>query len=318
MVSALSTFARAKREGRKLVMVSLYDAPTAAIACEAGVDALLVGDSLGNVILGHDNTIAVTMDDMARHTAAVVRGARASARPDVPVVADLPFGSYPDLLTATRNAVALMQAGAHAVKLEGEYSELVVGLRRQGIPVLGHLGYTPQSSLLYEGIVQGRTARGARTVADEAAALDAAGCFGIVLEALTAEVATAITGQIRGATIGIGAGAGCDGQVLVFHDLVGLSPGRLKFVKRYADTRELWSRAVREYVREVQDGGFPATEHAWNMTADEARRYGFQVDPETQSGPVKEAPKDGDSSVESSGETGSANAVNGHRKGAPV
>ena len=273
MVSALSIFARAKREGRKIVMVSLYDAPTAAIACEAGVDALLVGDSMGNVILGHPNTIPVTMDDMVRHTAAVVRGTRSSARAEVPVVADLPFGSYPDLVTATRNATALLQAGAHAVKLEGDFGDLVSGLRRQGVPVMGHLGFTPQSSLLYESIVQGRSAEAARGLEESAAALDAAGCFSIVLEAVTEQVAQAITGAIRGATIGIGAGAGCDGQVLVFHDLVGLSPGRLKFVKRYAATRETWLQAVGDYVREVKDGAFPAPEHGWTMVPEEARNF---------------------------------------------
>jgi len=221
-------------------------------------------------------------------------------------------------VTATRNSVALMHAGAHAVKLEGDFSELVVGLRRQGVPVMGHLGYTPQSSLLYEGIVQGRTSPGARSIAEAAAALDAAGCFGIVLEAVTAEVAISITRGIRGATIGIGAGPGCDGQVLVFHDLVGLSPSRLKFVKSYAETRELWSRAVGEYVRDVQAGTFPGAEHGWNMSPEEAERYAAESAAEPRATVVQNETKGGESTVAVAGEPGSATELNGHRPGSPV
>lgn len=270
MTQPLSVFWKAKAQSRKLAMVSLYDAPSAALACEAGVDALLVGDSLGNVVLGHSSTLPVTMADMLRHTGAVVRGVVQSGRSDVPVVADLPFGSYSDERIAAQNAVALLQEGAHAVKLEGCFPQLARHLNSLGIPVMAHLGYTPQSSLVHRHVVQGRDGDGATILIKSAAAMDGAGCFGMVLEAVAEEVAAEIAENSVGSVIGIGAGANCDGQVLVFHDLVGVSEGNFKFVKRYANTRESWQAALGEYVTEVRSKVFPAPAHSWSTAAGES------------------------------------------------
>ena len=255
-------------------MVSLYDAPSARLCSEAGVDALLIGDSMGNVILGYDNTVSVTLNDMMCHAAAVVRGAKASSRPEVPVIADMPFGSYhggaDDI---ARNGTLLMQTGVHGLKVEGGNQgtlEAVKRLTQMGAPVMGHLGFTPQSSLKFSQTVQGKTAATANELLEAAKRLEAAGCFGIVLEVMPLEVAQRITETLTIPTIGIGAGAGCDGQVLVWHDLAGLSGGEpFRFVKRYADGYALLSQAARDYVSEVHAGKFPASEHGWPMPAEE-------------------------------------------------
>ncbi len=265
-------------------MISLYDAPTAELCCDAGADCLLVGDSLGNVVLGYDNFISVTMEDMIRHTSAVARGARESSRPDVPVVADLPFGSYTTVAQATEHGAALMRAGAHAVKLEGAGPatlEAVHALIEMGAPVVGHLGFTPQSALRFSGVVQGKTAEAAEGLLRDALALEEAGCSAVVLEAVTREVAELITKTLSVPTIGIGAGAGCNGQVLVFHDLAGLSKrAPFRFVKRYADARALLSEATRDFVEEVRSGAFPVEEHGWSMpeTELEGWRAGHEAD----------------------------------------
>lgn len=272
MTSPLQIFARKKRDAAPLAMISLYDAPSAQIACDAGVDALLVGDSLGNSILGYDSTIPVTMEDMKRHTGAVVRGVRGSSRPAVPVVADLPFGSYATPALAVENAVALLQIGAHAVKIEGVMPGVLKALVENGVPVMGHLGFTPQSVLLFEGVVQGKTAQAARELEESAQILDEF-CFAVVLEAVTAEVAQSITRARRYATVGIGAGAGCDGQVLVWNDLVGLSPKTFKLAKAWANTRELWLGAAQGYIAETQNGAFPTAENSWNMSGEELEKY---------------------------------------------
>lgn len=266
-ISLPRLFGEARREGRKLAMISLYDAPTAALACDAGADLLLVGDSMGNVILGHEDPIPVTMEDATRHTAAVVRGVHASSRPDVPIVADLPFGSYATLDLATHNGADLMRAGAHGVKLEGAGPGAlgaVRALNEMGVPVVGHLGFTPQSALRFEGVVQGKTVADAGRLLDEALALQEAGCCALVLEVVPAPVARRITREIEISTIGIGAGSGCDAQVLVWHDLVGFAPGPpLRFVKRYAEARDLLQEATADFVGEVRSGAFPKPEHGW-------------------------------------------------------
>lgn len=281
MASPLSVFARKKRDGGKISMISLYDAPSAQIACDAGVDALLVGDSMGNVILGYDTTIPVTMEMIVHHTGAVVRGVKSSSRPDVPVVADLPFASYATEAEAVQNAAALLRAGAHAVKLETPPSALdalpsgrenvAKLLARNGIPVMAHIGFTPQAVLQFDTIVQGRDSHEAAAVVDSLWNLG--DCFAVVLEAMTAELAQKITSTLSIPTIGIGAGAGCNGQVLVWSDLVGLSPTTFKFVKQYARTRELWAEAARSFVSEVASGQFPAQENTYYMREAEAEKF---------------------------------------------
>jgi 3-methyl-2-oxobutanoate hydroxymethyltransferase len=270
-------FGGARRRGELLTMISLYDAPSAALCCDAGVDVLLVGDSLGNVILGYESTVSVTMEDMLHHTAAVARGAKGSTRPEVPVVADLPFGSYASVELATANGVKLVRAGAHAVKLEGAGPGALSAIRalvEVGVPVMGHLGYTPQSSLRFESVVQGKTVAAAERLLEEARSLEEAGCFAVVLEVVPAEVARRVTGEISIPTIGIGAGAGCNGQVLVWHDLAGLTPGApLRFVRRYAEVHALLTEAARGYIGEVRSGAFPQPEHGWSMDETELRGW---------------------------------------------
>ena len=271
--SPIQALSDAKTSGEPAAMISLYDAPTAELCCDAGADCLLVGDSLGNVVLGYDNFISVTMADMIRHTNAVARGVERSSRPGVPVVADLPFGSYTTVADATANSAALMRAGAHAVKLEGAGPATLDAVRaivEMGAPVVGHLGFTPQSALRFSGVVQGKTAEAAEALLRDALALEEAGCSAVVLEAVTREVAEAVTKVLSIPTVGIGAGAGCDGQVLVWHDLAGLSKNtRFRFVKRYADARAVLAEATREFVEEVRSGEFPKEEHGWSMTEDE-------------------------------------------------
>jgi 3-methyl-2-oxobutanoate hydroxymethyltransferase len=248
-----------------VTMVTAYDYPTATVLDEAGVDIVLIGDSLGNTVLGLPNTLPVTMADTLRHTAAVARGTRRAL-----VVADLPFLSYGVSVEETvRNAGAcLKEAGAEAVKLEGGSSvaEQVARLVALGIPVMGHLGLTPQSIHRFGGMkVQGRGAAEAERLLSEARILQEAGVFSIVLEAIPAAVATRITESLAIPTIGIGAGPGCDGQVLVFHDLVGWSPAGFapRFVKRYADVRQVMVDAVSRYVAEVRAGEFPDEAHSY-------------------------------------------------------
>lgn len=268
MISPLKIFRDKKTRAEKLAMISLYDAPSAFLACEAGADAILVGDSLGNVILGFDNTVPVTIEDMIRHTGAVVRGAKTSSHPDVPIIADLPFGTYSDVASALKNGVALMQVGAHALKVEGASTRVlqaIDALVQTGAPVMGHLGFTPQSSLQKNEIVQGKSREGAEQLLREAQQLEAAGCFGIVLETVAMEAAARISREISIATIGIGSGPDCDGQVLVWHDLVGLSPQNFRFAKAFADARQLLAQATRDYVEEVHAQAFPTREHGWPM-----------------------------------------------------
>ena len=257
----------------RLVMVTAYDAPSAKQAQRAGVDMILVGDSLAMVVLGHDDTLSVTVDDMAHHTKAVARGLSAlevagcdQARPLV--VADMPWMSYHISVEDTlRNAAVLMRAGAGCIKLEGGRKRLpmIEALIDSEIPVMGHIGLTPQSVNALGGFkVQGKTVAAAETLVADAKALEAAGCFAIVLEAVPDEVARIITEVVSIPTIGIGAGPSCDGQVLVFHDVLGIED-RLapKFVRRYGDIGNASVEAVRAYAADVRIGAFPSVAESY-------------------------------------------------------
>jgi 3-methyl-2-oxobutanoate hydroxymethyltransferase len=255
--------AAAKARGEKWPMLTAYDALTARVFDQAGIPVLLVGDSAGMVVFGHDSTIPVTVDDLIPLTAAVVRGTRRAM-----VVADLPFGSYQASPVAALDSATrfLKEAGAHAVKLEGgqrvvrQAEELVAA----GIPVMAHLGLTPQSVNVFGGYrVQGRGEDGARLLHD-AKALEAAGAFSIVLEAVPAELAAKVTEAVSIPTIGIGAGPSCDAQVLVWQDMAGLTPKTAKFVKRYADLAGVLGEAARSFAEEVVGGQFPDEVHSYH------------------------------------------------------
>ena len=254
-----------KVRGDKLVMVTAYDATFAARLVRAGVDLLLVGDSVGMVVQGHRNTLPVTLDQMVYHTAAVSRGARRAH-----VVGDLPFMSYQ---VSAEQAVAaagrlVQEGGAHSVKLEGgqEHAAKVERIVAAGIPVMGHIGLTPQSVHRMGGFkVQGRDPAGARKLVADARALADAGVFSLVLEGIPAELADEITVSLKIPTIGIGAGPGCDGQVLVCYDLLGMNPNFVpKFVKVYEDLHGRITTAVQSFMEEVRGGQFPAEEHTYH------------------------------------------------------
>jgi 3-methyl-2-oxobutanoate hydroxymethyltransferase len=259
-----------KRRGDRIVMVTAYDAPSARIADDAGVDLILVGDSAAMVVLGHDSTVPATVDEMIILTRAVNRGAR---RPLV--IADLPFGSYQvSDAQALETAIRFVkESAADAVKLEGAGPMLsrVRALTSAGIPVMGHIGLTPQTATMLGGFkAQGRNAAKAVQLYEDALALEAAGCFSIVLEAVPAPVAAHITEALSIPTIGIGAGAGCDGQVLVWHDMLGLYDGKSpRFVKQYAELAPTIRDALAQYAAEVRDGAFPEPKHTYSMADDE-------------------------------------------------
>jgi 3-methyl-2-oxobutanoate hydroxymethyltransferase len=252
---ALPELAEMKRRGDRIVMITAYDAPSGRIADAAGVDLILVGDSAAMVMLGHDSTVPATMDELIVLTSAVNRGAR---RPLV--VADLPFGSFQvSNQQALENAIRFVkEASADAVKLEG-------------VPVMGHIGLTPQTATMLGGFkAQGRTAAKAVQLYEDALALQEAGCFAIVLEAVPTPVAEAITDALAIPTIGIGAGAACDGQVLVWHDLLGLYDGHApRFVKQYAELAPVIQAAVADYAEEVRGGSFPAEQHTYTISEEE-------------------------------------------------
>ena len=270
----LTELAEMKRRGDRIVMVTAYDAPGARFADGAGIDLVLVGDSAAMVVLGHDSTVPATMDEMLMLTRAVTRGAR---RPLV--VADMPFGSFQiSDEEALRNAIRFVkEAGADAVKLEGAGPMLarVSALVGAGIPVMGHIGLTPQSATMLGGFkAQGRTAEKARRLVAEAIALEEAGCFALVLEAVPSPVATRITRTLTIPTIGIGAGAGCDGQVLVYHDLLGLYDARApRFVKRYAAIADEIRAALEKYAEDVRAGRFPEEQHGYSMPEEELEAF---------------------------------------------
>lgn len=255
----VATFKRAKAEGRKLAMLTAYDYSTARLLDEAGVDGILIGDSLGNVILGYEDTLSVTMEDMIHHCRAVARGARRAL-----IVCDMPFMSYEASATeALRNAGRLLKEGrANAVKLEGGAAVCpqVGAITRAGIPVMGHLGLTPQSVNALGGYkVQGKTEDSAKKLLDDARALEAAGAFAVVLECVPAPLASAVTESLSIPTIGIGAGAGTDGQILVSHDMLGMTSGHTpRFARRFADVGEQMRQGFASYLAAVRDGSFPS------------------------------------------------------------
>ena len=267
---SLLELAERKTRGEKLVMVTAYDHPGARLADAAGVDIILVGDSAADNVLGYDSTVPVTVDELLVLVRAVARGAKRAL-----VVADMPFGSFQvSDETAVANAVRFVkEAGADAVKIEGAGPSLsrVQALVGVGIPVMGHVGLTPQSATMLGGFkAQGRTAPKARRLLTEARELEAAGCFAVVLEAVPAAVAARVSDTLHVPTIGIGAGPACDGQVLVWHDLLGLNDRKpARFVKRYADLGTEIQRALEAYAADVRSGAFPADEHTYTIPEEE-------------------------------------------------
>jgi 3-methyl-2-oxobutanoate hydroxymethyltransferase len=278
---AITDLAAMKASGTKIVMVTAYDTPSARLADEAGVDIVFVGDSAANNMLGYPDTTAISMDEMLVLARAARRGTRHAY-----FLVDMPLGAFQvSDDDAVRNAVRFVkEAGAQGVKLEGggpmvSRARAIVGA---GIPVMGHLGLTPQSAAALGGLkAQGRTAAKARQLYADALALQAAGCFAIVLEAVPSRVAARITGGLRVPTVGIGAGPDCDGQVLVWHDLLGVNEGPApRFVKRYADLAEQTRRAVAAFAADVRSGAFPTEEHGYKIPAEELRLFESELTPE--------------------------------------
>jgi 3-methyl-2-oxobutanoate hydroxymethyltransferase len=255
--------AEAKARGERITMLTAYDTASATILDEAGVDVLLVGDSLGNVMLGWESTLPVTLDDMERASQAVVRGARRAL-----IVADLPFGTYEDSPSrAFETAVRLMKAGAHAVKFEGgrRVSEQVRLLSSSGIPVFGHLGFTPQSIHALGGPrVQGRDEDAVADLMADAQALEDAGASAIVLELMPSQAAEHVTETLTIPTIGIGAGAACDGQVLVWTDMAGVTEAPPRFVRRFGEVGAALRDAATSYIEAVRNGSYPDEEHSFS------------------------------------------------------
>jgi 3-methyl-2-oxobutanoate hydroxymethyltransferase len=276
---AITELAEMKRQGTKIAMVTAYDAAGARLAEAAGLDIVLVGDSAAMVDLGHDSTVPVTMDEMLFMTRAVASAVR---RPLV--VGDMPFGSYQvSDQEAVRNAVRFVKEGrADTVKLEGAGRMLprVRAIDESGIPVMGHLGLTPQSATALGGYrAQGRTAARARRMLADALALQEAGCYSLVLEAVPTPVAARITATLEIPTIGIGAGPDCDGQVLVYHDLLGLTEGHTaRFVKRYADLATTIREALAAFAADVRSGAYPEERHTYGMPADEQAAFEASIE----------------------------------------
>ena len=266
MKNTTTSIMQMKNSGHKISMLTAYDYTTSRLLDEAGVNTILVGDSLGNVILGYEDTISVTVEDMIHHSAAVARGAKNAL-----VVTDLPFMSYQtSVYDAVVNAGRLMKEGrAGAVKLEGgkEVCPQIKAIVSAGIPVVAHLGLTPQSINTFGGFkVQGKTEAAAKKLIEDAKAVEEAGAFLLVLECVPAKLAKLVTESINIPTIGIGAGAGCDGQVLVIYDMLGMfSDFKPKFVKHFANAGDVIREAVKTYIAEIDDGTFPAEEHCYKI-----------------------------------------------------
>ncbi|MFA4029211.1 MAG: hypothetical protein GDYSWBUE_002020 [Candidatus Fervidibacterota bacterium] len=262
----IQTLLERKSSGEKITAITAYDYPTAMLVDGAGIDMILVGDSVGNVVLGYENTLPVTMDEMVHHVKAVRRGVKRAL-----LVADMPFMSYQaSVEEAIKNAGRFVkECGAEAVKVEGAGSvvNIVRAIVDAGIPVLGHIGFTPQWILQLGGPrVLGRRAKEAAELISAAIELERAGCFGIVLECVPAKLSKVITDRLSIPTIGIGSGQDCDGQILVFHDLVGLLLAKTpRHAKRYLNAYELMDEAVRRYISEVKDGSFPTAEHSFEI-----------------------------------------------------
>ncbi|HVX01691.1 MAG TPA: 3-methyl-2-oxobutanoate hydroxymethyltransferase [Nitrososphaera sp.] len=271
---SISDLTSMKKEGREKVSVlTAYDYSTALLCDRAGVDVLLVGDSAGMVVLGHSSTVPVNMQEMLMFCGAVSRGARRAM-----IVGDMPFGSYqPSTSAAIENAIRFIKGGCDAVKLEGgmEIADRVKAIVDAGVPVMGHIGLKPQTSMLWEGYrLQGRTAESARRLVQDAQALEKAGAFSIVLEMVASEVAEAITKKVSVPTIGIGSGSGCDGQVLVLHDLLGIYEDiKPKFVKRYAELAKPILDAVLSYTQDVKAGRFPEEHNTFHMNQEELEKF---------------------------------------------
>lgn len=260
------TFKDSKKNGEKLTMLTAYDYTTAKLLDESGIDSILVGDSLGMVVLGYDDTLSVTMEDMIHHSAAVARGAKNAL-----IVTDMPFMSYQtSVYDAVVNAGRLVKGGkAQAVKLEGgiEFCEHIKAIVNASIPVCAHLGLTPQSINAFGGFkVQGKGKEAAQKLLDEARAVEQAGAFAVVLECVPAKLAKKISESISIPTIGIGAGAGCDGQVLVYQDMLAMYPDfKPKFVKQYTQLGSVMKDAFKQYIAEVKSGAFPSEEHTFKI-----------------------------------------------------
>ena len=281
---------RSMKSQQRVGMLTAYDFPTAKIADAAGADVILVGDSLGMVVLGYPDTLSVTVDDMLHHTRAVARGVTRAL-----VVGDMPYLSYHvSIEESVRNAGRFIQAGAQAVKVEGgkpSRIKTIEAILDAEVPVMGHIGLTPQSVNALGGFkLQGKNAEDGRRLIDEAEALDRAGCFALVLECVPAELAAFITQRISIPTIGIGAGPRCDGQVLVFHDLLGMYQGTSpKFVRKYADIGTQMQGALEHFLRDVREGSFPTDAESFHGTSEEEleRLYGSR----DSDGVVVEMPK---------------------------
>ena len=264
MKNTVLTLQQAKEENKKITMLTAYDYSTARLIDESGVNMILVGDSLGNVMLGYEDTVSVTMEDMIHHGAAVARGAK-----NAMVVVDMPFMSYQTgVYDALTNAGRLMkEARANAVKPEGgvEVCEQIKAIVSAGIPVVAHIGLTPQSVNAFGGHkVQGKTEAAAKKLLEDALAVEAAGAFAVVIEGVPAKLAELITKKLTIPTIGIGAGAACDGQVLVYQDMLGMySDFTPKFVKKFSNVGEVMKAAFAQYIEEVQNGVFPSEEHCY-------------------------------------------------------
>ena len=269
MKNTVATLQQQKLDGDKITMLTAYDYSTAKLVDECGVNTILVGDSLGMVMLGYEDTISVTMEDMIHHTAAVTRGAKNAL-----VVGDMPFMSYQtSVYDAVVNAGRLMKEGrCQAVKLEGGASVCpqIKAITEASIPVVAHIGLTPQSVNAFGGFkVQGKSEADARRLIEEAKAVEAAGAFAIVLECIPAKLAKLITESVSIPTIGIGAGADCDGQVLVYQDMLALfSDFKPKFVKHFANAGEVMKQGFTKYIKEVKEGTFPAAEHTFKIADD--------------------------------------------------
>jgi len=266
MRTSVTDLKNKKINGQKITMLTSYDYSMATLVDAAGVDLILVGDSLGNVVLGYSDTLPVTMEDMIHHTKAVVRGSKRAM-----VVGDMPFLSYHITIEeAVRNAGRLIQeGGAQCVKLEGgqERVDTIKAIIDAQIPVMGHIGLTPQSVNQFGGFkVQGKDVATAQKLLEDARALEKAGVFAVVLEGVPAELAKRVTAELSIPTIGIGAGPHCDGQVLVVNDMLGMYPGHVpKFVKRFANLAPLIDEAIKSYIKEVSEGTFPAEEHCFTI-----------------------------------------------------
>ncbi len=262
-----------KTRSEKIAVLTAYDLTSAKICDEAGIDIALVGDSAGMVVMGYPNTISVTMEEMLVFCRSVVNGSKNSL-----IVADMPFGSYQfDPKLAVANAIKFIKLGCHAVKIEGglEVLKLIREMTNFGIPVMGHIGLKPQTTVLWQGYkVQGKTFDSAKALYNQAIEIEKAGAFSLVLELVTKEVSSEISRSLTIPTIGIGSGSGCDGQVLVYHDLLGLFDNfKPKFAKRYLESFSLNLEAVKKYKSEINSGIFPGEEHSFSMSTEESIKF---------------------------------------------